>query len=456
MSSFRKQKSASLSSAHNEQSNKAREQIAALRKQARNSDLSFDDLTFNDEENKQLHAQDNLRVMSLTVTKLYADTQVRKEFIESDIIELAASIKTQGLLQPVVVFPKDDDGRYKIFAGERRWRAVSYLATTYPYENHQIKAIINPALAYISPEKIIIGQLIENELRNNLTEIELATAIKQLKESNMSVADICKEIGWVTKAGEPKRTEIYRRLSYFDLPDNGKALVDSKVINDLSTMYALQKLSELDMDGFNDLVVKAEAEQGISRTLVETRLQQAQSRSSTPATKYRQPEERTNEEHDSAVTNHPQEASTTQASAHQDTDQHALTQDDSTLERQDDGAQPEHAQRDSNAPQGVHKVATASQQSVEKGSLSKVIVDGLVDLSAVLEVQISFNRRDGILELSKKTNSDSHIWVRLFSDNPDDNDLLIAAEISAIQLRAIKYKRNAKVELKKMPMQDKE
>lgn len=48
--------------------------------------------------------------------------QPRKHFDEAKLLDLAASIKTQGLLQPIRVRP-DGKGRYLIIAGERRFRA---------------------------------------------------------------------------------------------------------------------------------------------------------------------------------------------------------------------------------------------------------------------------------------------------------------------------------------------
>ena len=48
--------------------------------------------------------------------------QARKKFDEDSLKELAQSIKTYGIIQPIIVEPKD--GYYRIIAGERRWRAA--------------------------------------------------------------------------------------------------------------------------------------------------------------------------------------------------------------------------------------------------------------------------------------------------------------------------------------------
>ena len=45
-------------------------------------------------------------------------------FDEEALAELAASIREHGVLQPVLVRPTADDGRYQLVAGERRWRAA--------------------------------------------------------------------------------------------------------------------------------------------------------------------------------------------------------------------------------------------------------------------------------------------------------------------------------------------
>lgn len=91
--------------------------------------------------------------------------QPRKTFEPAALSELATSIKSTGLLQPISVQPKPD-GRYMIIAGERRWRA------------HQIAGLptIRAIVEDVTPERLADLALIENLVRQDLNPIEEARA----------------------------------------------------------------------------------------------------------------------------------------------------------------------------------------------------------------------------------------------------------------------------------------
>lgn len=110
--------------------------------------------------------------------------QPRKNFDEEALNELATSIKTHGIIQPIVV-NKDETG-YMIIAGERRWRASKIAGLdTVPcvvknYTERQIKEI----------------SIIENLQREDLNPIEAARAIKQLMdEYNFTQETVADRIG---------------------------------------------------------------------------------------------------------------------------------------------------------------------------------------------------------------------------------------------------------------------
>ena len=66
---------------------------------------------------------DSKEIVSIDLNKVYPnDTQPRRVFDEEKIQTLSASIKHYGVLQPIVVKP-DENGKYMIIAGERRYRA---------------------------------------------------------------------------------------------------------------------------------------------------------------------------------------------------------------------------------------------------------------------------------------------------------------------------------------------
>ncbi|QTF92795.1 ParB/RepB/Spo0J family partition protein [Halomonas sp. BM-2019] len=97
--------------------------------------------------------------------------QPRRDIQPEALEELADSIRAQGVMQPIVVRPIDEQ-RYEIIAGERRWRAA-LLA-----ELDTIPAVIRE----VSDEVALALALIENIQRENLNPVEEALALKRLLE----------------------------------------------------------------------------------------------------------------------------------------------------------------------------------------------------------------------------------------------------------------------------------
>ena len=97
--------------------------------------------------------------------------QPRKHFDETELAELAESIKQQGIIQPLIV-EESMDGTYTIIAGERRARAARIAG---------IKKVPVVVRKY-SDEKRMVVSLVENIQRANLNPIEEASAYKQLME----------------------------------------------------------------------------------------------------------------------------------------------------------------------------------------------------------------------------------------------------------------------------------
>ncbi|MGB3261663.1 nucleoid occlusion protein [Paenisporosarcina sp.] len=97
--------------------------------------------------------------------------QPRTVFDESKIEELARTIHTHGVIQPIVV-RKMEDGRYEIIAGERRFRAMTKL------EWEEVPAIVRN----LSDKETASIALIENLQREELTAIEEALAYQKLLE----------------------------------------------------------------------------------------------------------------------------------------------------------------------------------------------------------------------------------------------------------------------------------
>lgn len=97
--------------------------------------------------------------------------QPRTDMHEEALEELAASIRNQGVMQPIVVRPISSE-KYEIIAGERRWRATQMAGLD------TIPAIVKP----VGDEAAIAMSLIENIQRENLNPIEEAMALKRLQD----------------------------------------------------------------------------------------------------------------------------------------------------------------------------------------------------------------------------------------------------------------------------------
>ena len=113
--------------------------------------------------------ENQTQIVNVKISDIYPNnTQPRIHFDEDKIIALCESIKKHGVLQPIVL-RKDEDGKYMIIAGERRYRA-SKLA-----RKSDIPAVIKD----IPMKDIMEIALIENLQREELNPIEEAKAYKK-------------------------------------------------------------------------------------------------------------------------------------------------------------------------------------------------------------------------------------------------------------------------------------
>ena len=140
------------------------------------------------EENEMINLDETSeknKIVELKVVEVEPNRkQARKEFNYKKLEELAESIKTFGVLQPIIVAKKN--GYYEIIAGERRWRA-SKLANM-----KTIPAIIRED----EEEENTHISIIENVQRENLNAIEKAQGYKEAMENyNLSVEEFAKKIG---------------------------------------------------------------------------------------------------------------------------------------------------------------------------------------------------------------------------------------------------------------------
>lgn len=135
------------------------------------------------------------------------EEQPRKEFSEEAIAALSASIKEHGVLQPIVV--TREDGKYKIVAGERRWRASKMAGLK------KIPAIIRT----LDSQNRLELSIIENAQREDLNAIELATAYAKLKSQfNMTTAEIAAKVG-------KSEASIQGTMRLLNLPEDAKKIM---------------------------------------------------------------------------------------------------------------------------------------------------------------------------------------------------------------------------------------
>jgi ParB family chromosome partitioning protein len=147
--------------------------------------------------------------------------QPRKVFDDDKLKELAASIKEQGVIQPIIVHRIGSN--YGLIAGERRWRAARHAG---------LKTI--PALVREATKRELIEQaLIENIQREDLNPLEAAEAFKRLQdEFKLTQEDLAKRVGkerstvtnFLRLLGLPK--EIKQHLATGEIsPGHAKAVL---------------------------------------------------------------------------------------------------------------------------------------------------------------------------------------------------------------------------------------
>jgi ParB family chromosome partitioning protein len=133
----------------------------------------------------------------------------RKDFRDDELVELAESIRTKGLVQPIVVRPDGMAGGYEIVAGERRWRAAQKAGM------HTIPVIIRE----LTDRELLELAIIENVQRQDLNAIEEATGYRELVERfEYSQEQLSEIIG-------KSRSHVANTLRLLKLPPGVQSLV---------------------------------------------------------------------------------------------------------------------------------------------------------------------------------------------------------------------------------------
>lgn len=142
------------------------------------------------------------------------EEQPRKSFDDEKILELAESIRSNGIIQPLVL--KKVDNEYIIVAGERRWRAAKSIGLK------EVPAII----MNLTEKQILEISLIENIQREDLNSIEEALAYKKLiNDFNLTQEELSKRIG-------KSRVTITNTLRLLNLSEDVQQYIIEGVISE--------------------------------------------------------------------------------------------------------------------------------------------------------------------------------------------------------------------------------
>lgn len=137
--------------------------------------------------------------------------QPRRTFVEGDLTDLAASIRSKGVLQPLIVRPTDGGAVYEIVAGERRWRAAQMANL------HELPVLIRD----FDDIEVLEVAIIENIQRSDLNAIEEALGYRQLMDRFGHTQEKLAE------ALSKSRSYIANLLRLLALPDDVQGLVVS-------------------------------------------------------------------------------------------------------------------------------------------------------------------------------------------------------------------------------------
>lgn len=142
--------------------------------------------------------------------------QPRRQFVQSSLDELAASIREKGIIQPLILRPDpDDEGRFQIVAGERRWRAAQIA------QLHELPAIVRD----FNDTEVLEVAIIENIQRADLNAVEEAHGYRQLMERFGHTQD------QLAQAMGKSRSHLANTMRLLQLPEEIQTLLQDGLLS---------------------------------------------------------------------------------------------------------------------------------------------------------------------------------------------------------------------------------
>lgn len=167
-------------------------------------------------KSRNVEPEHEAEIVALDINALEPNIhQPRHHFDQAALEELAASIKSQGLIQPVLVRPLSTPGQFELVAGERRWRACRMAGL------ETIDCIVRRMDDY---ESMAIA-LIENLQREDLNPIEEARALGQIKEHfKITQEELADKIG-------KSRPAVTNSLRLLKLPEKVQLMLEGNILS---------------------------------------------------------------------------------------------------------------------------------------------------------------------------------------------------------------------------------
>lgn len=187
----------------------------------------------NEKEEKVIITKD------IALAKIEVRSNIRTEFEEESIDDLAQSLEEEGQLQAITVYLNEDTMKYVVLAGERRYRAAKKLN----WKTIRCTIVSEPE----TEERRVIIQLVENLQRENLSPEEVEQGVAKLMESGLSLEDVA--------------LKLHKSVKYIKEVMKGKSVRDaySDKISQLPQAPTSSALSSL-----------AQEEEGLVNTVLET------------------------------------------------------------------------------------------------------------------------------------------------------------------------------------------